>query len=114
MSLALTVMLIEATNDQQYVVPVTLVVYIANAVSSSITASLYDSQLERLNMPMIDETPANMAHKVRGMGEGKGRERERGAGGERGRGRLRFPLHETFTHRNNSINILSFTLTPSH
>ena len=81
MSLALTVMLIEATNDQQYVVPVTLVVYIANAVSSSITASLYDSQLERLNMPMIDETPANMAHKVRGMGEGKGRERERERGG---------------------------------
>lgn len=46
MSLALAVMLIEATNDQQYVVPVTIVVYIANAISSMLTPSLYGTQVK--------------------------------------------------------------------
>ena len=51
----LAVMLIEATNDVSFCVPLIIVIFTANAVGNAISHDVYYSQLVDMHVPMLDE-----------------------------------------------------------
>ena len=51
----LAVMLIEATNDGSFVVPLIIVIYTANAIGALLSNPVYEAQLKAMHVPMLGE-----------------------------------------------------------
>ena len=58
MTISLTIILVETTNDIQYLLPIMMVIMISKWVGDSMNISLYDLHVELKSIPFVESQPA--------------------------------------------------------
>lgn len=64
MTISLTVILLETTNNMHFLLPLMLVLTITKWIGDTFTMSIYDGYIELKNIPFINQNPPQITHKL--------------------------------------------------
>jgi chloride channel 7 len=65
MAVALSVVMLEITNDFEFLLPILLVVLFAKGISDSLVHPLFDMMIELKHIPFLEDEPTLTMHKIR-------------------------------------------------